>query len=132
MYAFSVHSKLDFAGAKAALVAALAAEQLGVVSEIDVQGIMHNKLGLDIPGYSILGACAPGLAKRVIDAEPDGGALLPCNVVIRSEGNGTTTISFMDPVPVLGLAQNAEVDRVAREARQVLERVRARLGGAQE
>jgi uncharacterized protein (DUF302 family) len=132
MYAFSVELGLPFSGfeeAVAKVKEALLAEKMGVVSEVNVQGILKAKMSLDMPGYLILGACVPPLAKRVIDADPDGGALLPCNVIVREDQAGKVFVVFMDPKPILGLARNAEIDRVATEATEMLNRVKARLAG---
>jgi uncharacterized protein (DUF302 family) len=109
------------------VTAALQAEKLGVVSDVDVGAIMKNKLGADIGDYHILGACQPGLAKRVIDAQPAAGVLLPCNLVLRSLEGGNTAVDFMDPITVLAHAEHPEIAKVADEARDMLERVRDRL-----
>ncbi|MEE9326963.1 MAG: DUF302 domain-containing protein [Cocleimonas sp.] len=89
--------------------------KLGIVSDIDVQATIKNKLGEEISPYRILGACNPGLAKRLIEAEPKSGALLPCTVVAREE-DGTTHFHFMAPEAVLGLEDNAIVKAIAKEA----------------
>ena len=129
MYEFNV--TLDLPGEQAVerLREALQSEQLGIVSEVDVQAIFKAKMGKDIPAYRILGACNPGLADRVLAAEPNAGALLPCNVVVRDAGDGRTVVSFMDPVAVLGLSSSPAAHAVAAEARAKLERVAAKLAG---
>jgi uncharacterized protein (DUF302 family) len=127
MYTFGVTLDLPFDAAAEKTIAALAAEKLGIVSDVNVAAILKAKLGEDIGAYRILGACAPGLAKRVIEAVPTAGALLPCSVVVRSLGEGRTAVDFMDPVTVLGLAQSPATDAVAAEARAILERVCAAL-----
>ncbi len=99
---------------------------LGVVSDVNVQAIFKAKLDKEIPAYHIYGACNPGLADRVIGAEPNAGTLLPCNFVMY-EQDGKTVVSFMDPVPVLALADHEEIQAVAREAREMLEKVVAAL-----
>lgn len=129
MYEFQVTVDLPWADAEARLREALLAEQLGVVSEIDVQAVFRAKMGKEIPAYRILGACNPGLADRALAAEPSVGALLPCNVVVRDAGGGKTVVSFMDPVAVLGLSASPAVHAVAADARAKLERVAARLAG---
>ena len=129
MYEFNVELAMPFDQAQAALREALLAEQFGVVSEIDVQGIFRAKMGKEIPAYRILGACNPGLADRVLAAEPNAGALLPCNVVVRDAGAGRTVVSFMDPVAVLGLSTSPAAHAVAADARARLERVVAKLTG---
>jgi len=131
MYAFSEELKLnysDFEDAVAKVKECLMAEKMGVVSEVNVAGILKAKMDVDYPGYRILGACVPPLAKRVIDADPEGGALLPCNVIVRQEGD-KVMVTFMDPKPVLGLAQNAEIDNVVDDAMALLNAVKARLAG---
>jgi uncharacterized protein (DUF302 family) len=127
MYTFGVTLDLPFDAAAEKTIAALAAEKLGIVSDVNVAAVLKAKLGEDIGAYRILGACAPGLAKRVIEAVPTAGALLPCSVVVRSLGEGRTAVDFMDPVTVLGLAQSPATDAVAAEARAILERVCAAL-----
>jgi uncharacterized protein (DUF302 family) len=129
MYTFGVTLDLPFDAAAEKTIAALAAEKLGIVSDVNVAAILKAKLGEDMGAYRILGACAPGLAKRVIEAVPTAGALLPCSVVVRSLGEGRTAVDFMDPVTVLGLAQSPATDAVAAEARAILERVCAALQG---
>ncbi len=99
---------------------------LGVVSDVDVQAIFKAKLDKSIPAYHIYGACNPGLADRVISAEANAGTLLPCNFVMY-EKDGKTVVSFMDPVPVLGLADNEAIQAVAQEAHEILEKVVAAL-----
>jgi len=123
MYELNQTLDLPFDTALARVRDALAAEKLGIVSDVDVQAIFKGKLDKDIPPYRILGACAPALADRVISAEPNAGVLLPCNLVLRGTTEGKTVVSFMDPAPVLGLSSNAEVHTVAAEARERLVRV---------
>lgn len=129
MYEFHVELALPFDQAQAKVRETLLAEQFGIVSEVDVQAIFKAKMAKDIPAYRILGACNPGLADRVLTAEPNAGALLPCNVVVRDAGGGRTVVSIMDPVAVLGLSSSPEAHAVAAEARTRLERVAARLAG---
>jgi uncharacterized protein (DUF302 family) len=128
-YAFSVETNTGIDETQKRLIEALAAERLGIVSEVNVQAIMNNKLGVEIPGYRILGACAPALAKRVIDAVPAAGALLPCNIVLRELEGGRTAIDFMHPQTILDLAENAEVTAVGNEAMAILQRVADALRG---
>jgi uncharacterized protein (DUF302 family) len=127
MYVFGVVLESPFEEAVERVKEALIAEKLGLVSEVDVGGILRAKLGEDIGGYRILGACAPALAKRVIQSQPAAGALLPCNLVVRTIDAASTAVDFMDPVSVLALARIPAIDEVAAEARAVLERVRDRL-----
>lgn len=128
MYSFSVTLDLPVDEAIDRLKAVLQAHHLGIVSDVDVQKIVKAKLGEDMPAYRILGACNPKLAKRVLGAQPEAGTLLPCNIVVRAEGEGSV-IHFMDPEPVLALANDAEIEAVAREAKTMLQAVAADLQG---
>ena len=127
MYVFGVVLNQPFETALQQVVTAIKTEDLGFVSDINVQGIVQARLGQDIGGYRILGACAPSIAKRVIDAQPAAGVLLPCQVVVRRMSAKQTAVDFMDPVAVLGLANLPEISEVARDARAVLDRVKIHL-----
>lgn len=106
--------------------AALKAEGFGILTEIDVAATLKAKLGVERAPYVILGACNPALANRAIEAEPSVGALLPCNVVLREEGSDTL-VEALDPQTALGIVGSAEMDPIAREARERLGRVIASL-----
>jgi len=129
MYAFGVELHMPFEMALEQVNQAIKDEGLGVVSEVDVQAIMRAKLQEDVAPYRILGACAPGLAKRVIEAEPEAGALLPCSIIVRQVEPDLIGVTFMEPEAVFGLADNEAVAEVGREARAIIEAVRDRLTG---
>ncbi|MET0104754.1 MAG: DUF302 domain-containing protein [Sedimenticola sp.] len=129
MYEFNLTLEQPFDIAVETVRQALMQEQLGIVSEVDVQAVFKAKMDKDIPAYRILGACNPKLADKVLEAEPNAGTLLPCNLIVRDAGDGRTVVSFMDPEAVLGLSGSDVVKAVAGEARAKLLRVVDALKG---
>lgn len=99
--------------------AALAANGFGVLTEIDVAATMKQKLGHDMPGYRILGACNPGMAWQAIGMEPKVGAMLPCNVILRTVDGGTE-VSAIDPVASMAAIDNPALKAVAGQVRDLL------------
>jgi len=94
----------------------LKTEGFGVLCEIDVQATMREKLGVEGEPYLILGACNPPLAHQALQAEPDLGVLLPCNVVVYRRG-GETHISAVDPERMLSIVDNGELASVAADVK---------------
>lgn len=122
-YVFGRTVESGFDEAVARVTEALAREGFGVLTEIDVAATLKKKIDVDIPPYKILGACNPQFAHRAIGAEPEIGALLPCNVVVRKDAAGVTHVAFMDPIAVMDLVAKPEVRSIAAEVRARLERV---------
>lgn len=120
-YAFGKTVNLSPADARQRVIDALAQVGFGVLTEIDVQATMKKKIDQDMPPYWILGACNPRFASRAIAAEPSIGNLLPCNVVVRADAQGTVHVEMMDPQAVMGLVGRDEVRPIAAEVRTLLQ-----------
>ncbi len=129
-YHFSVTVNGEFNSVVDLTKAELAKEGFGVLSEIDVAATMKESLNQDMKPYVILGACNPPFAHRAIDADPAIGVLLPCNVVVRADGDGRVMVDFMDPEAVLDLVNKPGIRMVADEVRAKLEMVRDSLAHA--
>ena len=126
-FGFGKQVDLDFDAAIDKVTADLQTEGFGVLSDIDVAAKMKEKLDKDMPRYRILGACNPALAHQAIEAVPDIGLLLPCNVLVREDAEGGVHVSFMDPEAVMGLVGNPGVEPLAGDVKQRLERVLAAI-----
>ena len=131
MYGFTTTlTDLSFDQALEKTIDALKAEGFGVLSDIDVQRAMKDKLDVEMRPYRILGACNPPLAHQALQAEPDIGLLLPCNVIVREEAPGRVVVGFLDPQTMVGLVGKTEIQPVADQAEQRLRRACASLGGS--
>ncbi len=106
--------------------AALAEQGFGVLTEIDVEATLREKIGEEVGPYRILGACNPPLAHRGITTDADVGALLPCNVVLREAADGGTDVVAADPLAMLAVAGDPLVE-LATEARERIEAALASL-----
>ena len=122
-YGFTKAVKGNFDQAVEQVTQALKAEGFGVLTTIDAAATLKNKLGVDMPRYVILGACNPGFAHQALQADPDIGLLLPCNVVVREDQAGKVTVGFMDPLPVLGMVDVPQVHELGAQVRESLQRV---------
>ena len=125
MYGFDISLSGNIDDIKSRVVEELQKVGFGVLTEIDVAATLKKKLDVDRRPYLILGACNPKLANQAINADPDIGLLLPCNVVLREEQDGSVTVAFMDPAAVLGLVDKPGVEQLAAEVRALLESVQA-------
>lgn len=122
-YGFGTTLDMPLAEAVAQTTAALKAEGFGVLTTIDVQQTLKEKIDVAFEPYVILGACNPHLAYRALQAEHELGLLLPCNVIVH-EHDGRSAVSVVDPAQMLGVVgDNAELQAVAAEAGERLRRV---------
>jgi uncharacterized protein (DUF302 family) len=121
-YTLNTTSGLEFADAVERVRDELKAEGFGVLCDIDVQATLKDKLAVDGEPYLILGACIPPLAQQALAAEPELGALLPCNVVVYRRDD-TTHIAAIDPERMLSIVGNSELAPIAAQVRDKLARV---------
>jgi len=126
--AYGITKSVDrpFADVVTEVRAGLGQEGFGVITEIDVKATMKEKLGRDVAPYVILGACNPGFAHQVLEADPQLGLFLPCNVVVFETAQGTT-VSAVDPETMLSLADAEALAKVAAEVKARLARIVERV-----
>lgn len=130
-YSFGGRVAAPYQDAVEQTTAALKEQGFGVLTTIDVRKTMKEKLDAEFRPYVILGACNPSLAHRALQADLGIGLLLPCNVVVYDNGDGTSTVEAMDPEAALGIVgDNPAIAEVAREAKARLERALGQLNEA--
>lgn len=127
-YAYQVELALPYEQAVEMVTAALKAEGFGVLTEIDVKATLKQKLDVDFRKYVILGACNPPLAHKALSIERNIGLLLPCNVIVY-EVDGGSVVGILDPISMMDVTDNPDLDPVANEAQERLKRVAAALKG---
>ncbi|MFI7094340.1 DUF302 domain-containing protein [Streptomyces lydicus] len=125
-YDRTVRLNRDFAGTVTAVRDALAEQGFGVLTEIDVTATLKAKLGQEMEDYVILGVCNPPLAQQALEADRTVGLLLPCNVVVRTEG-AVTVVQALDPATMVTLTGLPALEPVADEARRRLDAALAAL-----
>ena len=130
MYGQHITISGPFPSAVEKVTAALKNEGFGILSDIDIQKAMKEKLGVEMPAYRILGACNPPLAHRALQAELEIGLLLPCNVTVREGDGGMVSVGFLDPQLMVQLTSNPQMSSIADEAGERLRRVQTALSGA--
>ncbi|MBU8860223.1 MULTISPECIES: DUF302 domain-containing protein [unclassified Micromonospora] len=123
-YAMTIRLSAGFAPTVERVRAALKDQGFGVLTEIDMRATLHEKLGVELEEYVILGACNPPLAHRAVQADRNIGLLLPCNVVVRADGPDATLVQALDPQVMVQLSDAADLRTVADEATR---RLRAAL-----
>ncbi len=120
---FHVQLNVDFAEAEARVIDALKAEGFGVLTEIDVKATLKKKIDVDFRPYKILGACNPPLAHQALTAVPEAGLLLPCNVTLSQQDDGTIDVAIIDPNMMLSVGDFPALQPIAKEAAARLQRV---------
>lgn len=118
----TVVAPLAYDQAVAAVTAALQEQGFGVLTEIDVRATLRKKLDVDFRPYIILGACNPPLAHRALSADPMVGLMLPCNVVVWDNGDGTSTVSAINPLAAMSVVGNPALHDIAHTATDKLNR----------
>ncbi|NJN43776.1 MAG: DUF302 domain-containing protein [Anaerolineae bacterium] len=116
----------DFETALLRVTDALKTEGFGILTEIDVKATLKKKIDVDFRPYKILGACNPALAHRALQAAPEIGLMLPCNVTVSQE-DGFCQISIIDPIVMSDFIQHPALSPIAQDAKAKLERVAALL-----
>lgn len=122
-YYFEKEIALNFEDAIIRVTEELKKEGFGVLTEIDVKATLKKKLDVDFRDYRILGACNPPLAYQALQAEPQIGLMLPCNVVVQESENGKTLISAIDPIASMQAVENPSLGEVAEQVRSKLQKV---------
>lgn len=126
-YIFQTTLDLPIDDAEEEVRQALSEEGFGVLTEIDVAETFKKKLDIDdFRPYRILGACNPVQAHKAIEAEPNIGALLPCNVVLQQDGE-QTLVQAVDPVASMQAVENEALESVAADVQELMQNVIARL-----
>ena len=119
---FGLRLDLPYETAVEKVTEALKAEGFGILTEIDVKATLKQKLDVDFRRYIILGACNPPLAHRALSTQTEIGLLMPCNVIVYEDGDGSV-VSIADPNAMVQMTGNADLSDVAAEAREKLEKV---------
>lgn len=124
MYTFDKQlTDTTFEAAVAHTKEVLAAHGFGVLTEIDVRKTMKTKLDADMLGYVILGACNPKMALEALKLEPRVGAMLPCNLIVREQADGTVEVSAINPVASMTAIENDALHVVAGRVKDMLSEV---------
>jgi uncharacterized protein (DUF302 family) len=127
-YYFSTKVTASFDEAISMATEALKTEGFGIISDIDIQAKMQEKLGVDFKRYRILGACNPAYAFKALQAEEKIGTMLPCNILVIDQGDGKTEIAAVNPIASMMAISNPGLEPVAMEVTEKLKKVISILG----
>lgn len=109
---------VDFQKAREATEASMKSEGFGTLTEIDVKATMKKKIDVEMNPYVILGACNPQLAHQALQAEPQIGLLLPCNIVLQQNDSGNIIVSAIDPVKMFEVVGRDDIKPISEQVRQ--------------
>ncbi len=127
-YYIQTTSKQSFDKTVETTIATLAEAGFGVLSDIDVAATLKKKLGIDRTPYRILGACNPNFAHQALEREHNLGVLLPCNVIVRQDDDGSVKVAAVDPTVQLSKTGNKALEPVAVQVRELLAGVIDKVG----
>lgn len=129
MSSYGIHKRLrgTYEEALARVPEALKAEGFGVLTEIDVQSTLKQKLGVDFRRYKILGACNPPFAHQALQADLEAGLMMPCNVIVFEDDERRTEVMAVDPTKTMAASGNPKLEELAAAVKQKLERALAKL-----
>jgi uncharacterized protein (DUF302 family) len=127
-YYIQTTSKQSFDKTVETTIATLAEAGFGVLSDIDVAATLKKKLGIERSPYRILGACNPNFAHQALEREHNLGVLLPCNVIVRQDDDGSVKVAAVDPTVQLSKTGNKELEPVAAQVRELLAGVIDKVG----
>jgi uncharacterized protein (DUF302 family) len=113
----------SFSNAETKVIEALKTEGFGVLTEIDMQSKLKEKLGVDFKKYKILGGCNPSVAYKALQVEEKVGVMLPCNTLLIDKENGTTEVVVIHPIASMMAIQNPALETLAKEITEKLKRV---------
>jgi len=122
-YYFNTILQANFNESVAKTIEALKTEGFGIISEIDMQAKLKEKLGVNFKKYTILGACNPAIAYKALQAEEKVGTMLPCNIVVIDRENGSTEVAAVNPLASMMAIQNPVLEPLAKEVTEKLKRV---------
>ncbi len=122
---YYIHKKVStgFDETIGAVTEALKTEGFGVLTDIDIQATLKNKLDVDFRNYRILGACNPSFAYKALQAEEYIGAMLPCNVIVQEDKDGVVHVAAVDPVTSMQAVDNLALQKIAQEVHARLDRM---------
>ena len=122
-YSIGKKVELSYDEALEKVTVELKKEGFGVLTEIDVKKTLKEKLDVDVPRYKILGACNPPFAHKALEAEPEVGLLLPCNVIVYESEDGLTNVAAINAEAMLSIVGRDDIPPIAKEVNERLKRV---------